>query len=79
MTAIAHDPNTEAPSAAAFFDNLYDTNDALETARRHLRSRLETLTETDPERQDIADLQELLNQAHQMIANATGLAITRLT
>ena len=78
MTATITAPDTHI-AARQLFDNLYDTNDALESARLDLRRRLENLTETDPERQDIADLQELLELAHQMIGEATGLALTRLT
>ncbi len=79
MTAIAHNPSTEAPDAAAFFDNLYDTNDALEKAGLHLLSRRANLPAGDPELQDIDKLRDLLDQAHALIGNATGLALTRLT
>lgn len=79
MTAIAHTTAPEAPSAAAFFDNLYDTAEALEKAALHLLNRRAALPETDPGRQDIDKLRDLLDAAHELIANATGLAITRLT
>ncbi|SKO15287.1 hypothetical protein [Mycobacteroides abscessus] len=79
MTAIAHNTSTQAPSAAAFFDNLYDTATALENAALHLLNRRAALPAGDPQLQDIDKLRDLLDQAHELIANATGLAITRLT
>ncbi|SKF34752.1 Uncharacterised protein [Mycobacteroides abscessus subsp. massiliense] len=79
MTALAHTPETQTRSDAALFDSLYDSVEALEKAALHLLNRHAALSESDPERQDIDTLRNLLDAAHELIANATNLAITRLT
>ncbi|WP_078293557.1 hypothetical protein [Mycobacterium sp. D16R24] len=73
MTALAHNP--QVTTSRQFFDSLYDTQTALENARIYL-SRRRTISTNDTAR---AEIRHLLDQAHKLTAQATGLALQNLT
>lgn len=69
MTALAHTP--QAATSRQFFDSLYDTQTSLENARLYL-SRPRSISTNDTSRDEI---RHLLDQAHKLTAQATGLAV----